>query len=175
MRVGNTSAQVIVLSHDAQFLKQLWEKFSVDDRAALQITYSHSTGSKLNVFDLDMACRGRAAAELDDLMAFRASGAGNLREIIKKLRVVLETHFRSAYPGSFLATDNLGDILRKIRDGGDAHPAFASYEDLDRINDYTADYHHGEDPRGASEPPLDQQELLGFVNLTLKIVNALPQ
>jgi hypothetical protein len=45
---------------------------------------------------------------------------------------------------------------------------------LERINDYTADYHHGEDPRGAAEPPVDQTELLGFVNITLKVVNALP-
>ena len=174
MRVANACRQVVVLSHDALFLKQLWEKCPPNDRSAIQIIYHPATGSKLSAFDLDDACRGRAAAELDDLLAFRANGAGNPREIIKKLRVVLETHFRFAYPGAFLADDNLGEILRKIRVGGDQHPAHDSYQSLERINDYTADYHHGEDPRGAAEPPLDQTELLGFVNMTLKVVNALP-
>jgi hypothetical protein len=125
-------------------------------------------------FDLDTACRGRAAQELDDLLAFRANGAGNPREIIKKLRVVLETHFRTAYAGHFLPDDNLGDIIRKIREAGEAHPASGHLEDLNRINDYTADYHHGEDARGEAEPPLDQQELLGFVNQTLQVANAMP-
>jgi hypothetical protein len=117
---------------------------------------------------------GRAQAELDDLLAFRATGAGNLREIIKKLRIVLETFLRSAFPGAFEPEDNLGGILQKIRGGGEQHPAHGYYQTLDRINDYTADYHHGEDPRGAAEPPLDQIELMGYVNTTLKIVNALP-
>jgi wobble nucleotide-excising tRNase len=174
MRAANHCNQVIVLSHDPQFLKQLWEKFPNNERTAIQILYHPTTGSKLCAFDLDDACRGRAAVELDDLLAFRATGAGNLREIIKKLRVVLETHFRFTYRGAFLADDNLGEILRKIRLGGDEHPAHDFYETLDRVNDYTADYHHGEDARGAPEPPLDQTELLGFVNITLKVVNALP-
>jgi len=174
MAAAQNGNQVIVLSHDAQFLKQLWEKCPSADRSAIQILYHPTTGSKLCTFDLDDACRGRAAVELDDLLAFRATGAGNLREIIKKLRVVLETHFRFTYRGAFLADDNLGEILRKIRVGGDQHPANDYYGTLERINDYTADYHHGEDPRGAAEPPLDQTELLGFVNMTLKLVNALP-
>jgi wobble nucleotide-excising tRNase len=144
------------------------------DRPAIQLNYHQSSGTKIMAFDLDTACRGRAAQELDDLLAFRANGAGNPREIIKKLRVVLETHFRTAYAGHFLPDDNLGDIIRKIREAGEAHPASGHLEDLNRINDYTADYHHGEDARGEAEPPLDQQELLGFVNQTLQVANAMP-
>jgi wobble nucleotide-excising tRNase len=174
MRAALTCNQVIVLSHDAQFLKQLWEKCPPNDRAAIQIIYHSTTGSKISSFNLADACLGRAAAELDDLLAFRVTGAGDPREIIKKLRVVLETHFRFTYSGSFLADDNLGEIIRKIRERGNQHPAYDDYESLDRINDYTADYHHGEDPRGMEEPSLDQTELLGFVTMTLKVVNALP-
>jgi wobble nucleotide-excising tRNase len=174
MRIGNASAQIVVLSHDAIFLKQLWEKCPPDNRASLQIIYHPATGSKLSVFDLDDACRGRAAAELDDLLSFRSTGSGNLREIIKKLRVVLETYFRSTFPGAFLSDDNLGTILQKIRESGKQHPAHGYYETIERINDYTADYHHGEDPRGAAEPPVDRDELMGFVQTTLRMVNALP-
>ena len=171
---ANACMQIIVLSHDASFLQQLWQKCPPDERAALQIIFHPATGSKFAAFDLDDACRGRARAELDDLLAFRATGAGNLREIIKKLRIVLETFLRSNFPGAFAPEDNLGAILQKIRAGGDQHPAHSHYQILDRINDYTANYHHGEDPRGAAEPPLDQTELLGYVKTTLKTVNALP-
>jgi wobble nucleotide-excising tRNase len=174
MRVANACTQVVVLSHDVNFLQQLWQKCPTDQRVATQIIYHPATGSKLAAFDLDDACRGRARAELDDLLAFRATGAGNLREIIKKLRVVLETFFRSNFPGSFEAEDNLGAILQKIRTGGAGHPASSHYETLERINDYTANYHHGEDARGEAEPVLDPTELMGYVNTTLKTVNALP-
>jgi wobble nucleotide-excising tRNase len=174
LAVADLGAQVVVLSHDPLFLKQIWEKCPPAARSAIQLNYHQSSGTKIMAFDLDTACRGRAAQELDDLLAFRANGAGNPREIIKKLRVVLETHFRTAYAGHFLPDDNLGDIIRKIREAGEAHPASGHLEDLNRINDYTADYHHGEDARGEAEPPLDQQELLGFVNQTLQVANAMP-
>jgi wobble nucleotide-excising tRNase len=174
MRIGAASGQLIVLSHDVQFLKQLWEKSPHNSRTGLQINYYRANGSKIAEFDLEQASRGRAAAELDDLLAFRANSAGNPREVIKKLRVVLETYLRSTFPSSFMPDDNLGGMLSKIRGGGAQHPAHAIYEDIERINDYTTDYHHGEDPRGAGEPTLDETELQGFVQTTLRLVNALP-
>lgn len=174
MRVAGVCAQVIVLSHDAVFLKQLWVRSPPAERVAMQFVCHPGTGSRICSFDLDKACRGRGAAELDDLMAFRATGAGDPREVVKKLRVVLETHFRTSYPAAFLTNDNFGAILGKIRAVGEHHPAFAAYDFLDRINDYAAQYHHGEDARGAPEPPLDPTELMGFVNMTLALVNALP-
>lgn len=172
MAVARRGAQVIVLSHDAAFLKSLWDKSPPAERSAAQLDYHPATGTRLTEFDLDNACRGRAQSELDDLLAYRNLGQGEPRDIIKKLRVVLETKMRDLYPASFAPADNLGGILGKIRGGGADHPAAARYDELDRINDYTQDYHHGEDPRGMQEPPLDQQELLGFVDQTLRIANA---
>jgi wobble nucleotide-excising tRNase len=172
LKIAEQCRQVIVLSHDSHFLKLLWDKVAAPDRTAIQISSYGGAGSKIGQFDLEEACRGRANAELDDLLAFRATRRGDPREVIKKLRVVLETYFRMAYAGSFGPADNCGEILRKIREGGEQHPAHACYEHLERINDYTSDYHHGEDARGP-EPPLDSDELAGFVNDTLRLVNAL--
>jgi hypothetical protein len=125
-------------------------------------------------FDLEDACKGRAASEMDDLIAYVTSGAGKPRDIIKKMRIVLETHCRAAYPGSFAAADWLGVILEKIQARGDAHPAHAIYADLDVINDYSKEHHHGEDPKdGAPADTIDEPELKGFVKVTLKIANNL--
>lgn len=172
LAVARAGAQVIVLSHDAHFLKSLWQKSPAAERASAQLIYHQATGTKIQNFDLENACQGRAQQELDDLIAFRRANIGEPRDIIKKLRVVLETHFREMYPAVFDADDNFGAILRKIRDGGENHPAAPWYRELGRINDYTQDYHHGEDPRGAAEPPLDRDELQGFVNQTLTLANA---
>jgi len=172
-RVGSECAQVVVLSHDVTFLKQVWEKAPAADRVALQIYDARSQGSKLLGMDIDRACQGRVASEIDDLITYETTGAGKPLDLIKKMRVVLETHCRTTYPAYFQANDWLGDIVRKIREGDDEHPAKSLYDEVDQINDYTASYHHGEDVADATPEDIDPEELTGFVRRTLKIVNAL--
>lgn len=172
MKVARNCAQVIVLSHDATFLKHIWEKAPAAERCSLQIFDAHVQGAKISIIDLDEACKGRIASELDDLQSHLVTGAGDPIDLIKKMRVVSETHCLTTYPACFCANDWLGDMLRKIRDGGADHPAQPLYDELDLINEYTAPYHHGE---GSTEstPSIDTTELSGFIRRTLKIVNAL--
>lgn len=173
MKVAGKCAQVIVLSHDATFLKQVWDKSPAAERVALTIADHRAQGSKIMPVDLDQACRGRTATDIDDLQTYLTTGAGGLLDIVRKMRVVLETYCRTTYPGSFLPADWLGDIVRKIREGGATHPAQALYGELDQINDYTSQYHHGEDMADATPDQIDPRELTGYARRTLKIVNAL--
>ena len=71
------------------------------------------------------------------------------------------------------ADDWLGVMVGKIREGGATHPAQALYGELDQLNDYTAQYHHGEDVADATPDQIDPTELTGYTKRTLKIVNAL--
>jgi wobble nucleotide-excising tRNase len=172
--VGAACAQVIVLSHDAGFLRQVWAKCPSDKRVALQLADQGEHGTKIVAFDLDDACQGRAASEMDDLIAYQASGAGKPRDMIKKIRIVLETYCRATYPIHFTGDDNLGDIVGKIRAGGEAHPAWPLHDSLEVIDDYSAQHHHGEDPADAAAPDqIDVGELKGFITLALKIANNL--
>ncbi|CAM5613649.1 hypothetical protein ATER59S_05739 [Aquamicrobium terrae] len=173
MKVAGNCAQVIVLSHDATFLKQVWDKSPAGERVALIIADHRAQGSKITPIDLEDACRGRTAEDIDHLQTYLTTGAGVLIDIIRKMRVVLETHCRTTYPGNFLAGDWLGDMVRKIRQGGDAHPAQALYDELDQINGYTSQYHHGENMADATPDQIDPSELTGFTRRTLRIVNAL--
>lgn len=172
-RLAKESGQTIVLSHDATFLKQVWDKAPADERIAFTIADQRSLGVKVQEFDLDAATKGRTATDIDDLQTFISTGAGGLLDVIRKMRVVLETYCRTTYPSSFTATDWLGDIVQKIRIGGPAHPAAALYDELDQINDYTKQYHHGEDTLDATPDNIDATELTGFARRTLKLVNSL--
>lgn len=173
MKVAGKCAQAIVLSHDATFLKQVWDKAPAAERVSLIIADHRSQGSKIMPVDLEKACQGRTATDIDDLQTYLATGAGALVDIIRKMRVVLETYCRTTYSASFAAEDWLGDIVRKIREGGDTHPAHALYDELDQINDYTKQYHHGEDVGDSTPDQIDPAELTGFARRTLRIVNAL--
>lgn len=89
------------------------------------------------------------------------------------MRVVLETYCRTAYPSYFEAIEYLGDMVRKIREGGSQHAAAPLYEELDQINEYTSVYHHGDDFKATTPDQIDSDELTGFVRRTLKISNAI--
>jgi len=173
-KIARQCAQVIVLSHDATFLKQVWDKAPAAERIALTLADHRAQGSKIMPIDLDRACRGRTATDIDDLQAFLATGAGSRLDLIRKMRGVLETHCWTTYPASFLAgQDWLGEIVRKIREGEEEHPARVLYDELDQINDYTSQYYHGEDVTDDTPDDIDPTELTGYVRRTLKIVNAL--
>jgi wobble nucleotide-excising tRNase len=173
MKLARSCKQMIVLSHDATFLKQLWLKAPPSQRVSFTIADHRDPGSKLLEVDLERACQGRTATDIDDLRTFLSTGAGGLIDIVRKMRVVLEAYCRTTFSGSFQDNDWLGDMVRKIREGGATHPAAALYDELDQINDYSAQYHHGENTQDLTPDQIDSTALTGYARRTLKIVNAL--
>jgi hypothetical protein len=111
-------------------------------------------------------------SDLSDLKAYVNDGKGEARDLARKMRIVLETHLRRVYGADFDANDTLGEIVEKIRKCGGAHSAWGLLTELDEINVYSRDDHHGDNPNfpAAGEP--DKSQLRGFVQRTLKIVNA---
>ena len=170
LKIGRRCAQVIVLSHDTTFLKQIWEKCEPAERVSLALDDRGDDGSKIVEVDLLVACRGRTASDTDALQAYCTTGAGEHIDLARKMRTVLETYMRATYPANFNDDDNLGEIVGKIRVGGDTHLAHGLYDYLNEINDYTIQYHHGANPADATPDAIDPIELKGFAKRTLKIV-----
>ena len=174
-QVGRKCAQVIILSHDSTFLKQVWDKAPVAERVSLTLADHRAQGIKIMPVDLERACQGRTAKDIDDLQNYVTTGTGEPLDLIRKMRAVLEAHCWITYPAYFqTGQDWLGEIVQKIREHGDTHPAHALYDELDQINDYTKEHHHGEDMADTTPDQIDSQELTGYIKRTLRIVNALP-
>ena len=57
-KVGRKSAQVIVLSHDSTFLKQVWDKAPKAERAALNLADHRTQGMKIMTVDLERRLSG---------------------------------------------------------------------------------------------------------------------
>jgi hypothetical protein len=62
-------------------------------------------------------------------------------------------------------------MLGKIRLAGSTHPAEPVYNKLSEINDYTSEYHHGENMNVVVPDQIDPAELKGYAKRTLKILN----
>ena len=126
--------------------------------------------SEIVQFDLEDPRNRRVASEIIDLLFFYKTGVGRPRDIVKKMRFVMETYCTCTYPGFFDSDDSLSSIVEKIRNTGEQHPACALLDELDDIHDYSRDHHRA----GDATDPLDIKELTDFVRRTLKIVKAIP-
>jgi len=171
-RCGESCAQVVVLSHDPSFLHLLWERLVPANRKSLCMARVGEENTTIVEWDIDRAVQARYRADIDTLQRFFSDGDGDRRDVIQKIRPVLEAYCRNIYPTLFGEQEMMGSIVGKIRDAGAAHPLSSIVDDLDELNIYCRRYHHGENPNAATEP-VDDAELQGYVRRTLRNVGCL--
>lgn len=169
---GNTSAQVIVFSHEPSFLHLIWERIPPADRKALWLARVGEENTTIVEWDIERAVQARYRADLDMLQTFLSAGGGEPRDVIQKIRPVLEAYCRNLYPTQFGPQEMMGGIIGIIRNAGAPHPLYSIVEDLDELNMYCRRYHHGENPNAAVEA-VDDAELQNYVKRTLKLVGCL--
>ena len=172
--VGESSRQVLVLSHDEKFLARIWSRLAMhaDDRKSLQMVRVGVQNTRIVNWDIEKATEPQHTADYKALVGFYTEGHGDPSEVIKKIRPLLETHIRLLCPDDF-TDDALGEIIGKIRDAGDSHLLSPLLADLDMINEYTRRYHHGDSPDMPREV-IDTSELQSFVKITLENVGVQP-
>jgi hypothetical protein len=130
--------------------------------------------SEIVRFDLNDPRNRRVASEIVDLLLFYKTGMGRPRDIVTKMRFVLETYCTFTYPSFFGSDDTLSSIVGKIRNAGKQHPACALLDELDDIHNFSWNHCRDDAPNRDVAEPLDVKELTGYVRRTLKIVKAIP-
>ena len=169
--ISRRCAQVITLSHDPHFLKDIWGKSRPAERASLMLFDRRSLGTMILEQDINQQCETTTAADRRELEAFARYNDGDSADIKRKLRPVLEHHLRAAYSTSFASTSlTLGTMTDMIRAGGPSHPAASLLKSLVEINEYSRTSHHAGDPLSTSPTRIDRDELRPYVEDTLRIV-----
>lgn len=164
--------QLIVLSHNAFFLRRVLDRCPTVEKVTYEIMFEGAEQwSSARVVNVDDLCRGAHNKLVDDLQAYHEHRAGDPTHVAPAVRKVLETYYRRAFPAYFERTDWLGEIIRKIRDEGALHPCFADLADLENCNAATKDEHHGDDPEVAPATPIDPDELSVVVRDCLRLIN----
>jgi wobble nucleotide-excising tRNase len=167
---GQNSAQVLVLSHDMGFLKRIWDRLDKQsaERKCLQMTRIGLRNTTICEWDIDQATQDQFKADRAALTNFYLTNDGNPRDVVQKVRPVLETYSRYLGGGVIADADTLGTIVSKIRGVGASHQLYDICGDLEELNDYTKRYHHGENQNAATEP-ISEAELHGYVKRTLEL------
>lgn len=94
------------------------------------------------------------------------------KEIVGRIRPLLETYLRYKYPLAWREQDWLGDMIGKIRlaqPNDTIYPCNCLVPQLEDINTYTQRFHHR--VTGVSADVPDLRELRTYVKLTLEIVH----
>lgn len=159
-RCGDRCGQVIVLSHDAGFLKQVWELLPSDERKALHL---HSAGrtTVLAEWNICEHLKETLQADIYVIQRFLDLGEGKPRDVAQKLRPILEGYCKNFCPGQFADTTMMGDIIRTIRSSGYDHPLFAALNQIEEFNEYARRHHHAPNA-SANFEPLNEGELRSY-------------
>ena len=171
-RCGDACAQMLLLSHDQHFLKLVWDLLPPADRKTLQLARVGEKNTTIAEWDIEQAVKARYRADVEILQRYYSDGEGNARDVVQKIRPVLEGYCRNLYPSQFTDEDMLGAMIGKITDAENAHPLSAIGDDLEDLNVYTRRYHHAENP-GAATEAINDTELAGCVKRTLTLVGNL--
>lgn len=163
--IGTRCGQVIVLSHDPQFLKLVWDNLPVDKRKAMQLHSAAST-TALTEWDIQEAVKESHLRNVEALQRYLEGDDSNAEDVAKKVRPTLEGHCRAVCPGQF-GNKALGEIIEQIRAEGETHPLHGLLEELDEINMYARQFHHAPG-EVAPDVILTVGELKNYCQRTLK-------
>ena len=165
--------QLIVLSHDEYFLRDVEKLCAGATKASYQMEYSDgdewSAAKHVRLGDL---CRSDHTKRLDKLTAFADHRQGDPDDIVLHVRQIIETHFRRSYTAYFPHNRNLGQMVRDIDDHVGVHPCVGVRDRMDALNSSTCDNHHGDDADVMPKRGVDPDALKVIVSDALELIGA---
>jgi len=172
LRFAGKAKQVIVLSHDVSFLRNLYDecpKKTVGLRC-LQMRREKS-GTGLHLFDIEQATASDYYVMYRKLSHFRDENIGDPFDIAKTVRPFMECWIKLQCPGNNFGSMMLGQILSEIENAdasSDLAQLQSDLQELQEINSYSTQFHHADKPL-APKPQVNESELLAFVSRTLNL------
>lgn len=148
--LGGKVAQIIVLSHDAYFLRDLREDMTPSEGGplptALRIKRVQNGYSDFSSMDLDRECEADYYRNHRLLSEF-SSGAGTAdsRAVARAIRPMLEGYLHRRFPGRVKRRRLFGDIVGEASSVSAPDPlSFLqdSVGELNEINSYAGQFHH---------------------------------
>ncbi len=172
-RLLNMAQQVIVLSHDAHFLKLFYDECPSATTNTKMLRMSKAgNATVIGEWDIEAAVLSSYEKDYRTLHAFYVERKGDPRTVARVIRPFLECLLRTRFPGHFQPNEWLGDFIAKIRAADETSGlqlAKADLPEIEAINDYSKRYHHQQNPNADTEP-ICEDELHAYVKRTLRLV-----
>lgn len=166
------AAQTVVLSHDKNFLRLLWEKIDQSTIKCVAIQTGAPGMTTIAPYDIERETQPRRITERMEIEEFVEGEKHEPAYIRARLRTVCEDFYRRGDPGLFHEAANLEEIIRILEAAPEDHPYKGVVDDLRDINEYSRGEHHAEiedDPAGESSG----EELKGFCRQVLELTRGM--
>ena len=172
-KLCSLAAQTIVLSHDKNFLRLLWEKIDQSTIQCVAIQSGAPGMTTIAPYNIKSETQPRHITERVKIEEFVEGESHKVGYIKTRLRTVCEDFYRRGDPGLFPEAASLGNIIRLLEEEApENHPYKGGIEDLRDINEYSRGEHHAEiegDPSGESS----DEELKGFCRRVLDLTRGM--
>jgi wobble nucleotide-excising tRNase len=170
-RLSGQAAQVVVLSHDRRFLRNLWDRLGDVTARSLQFAWLGDT--TITAWNIEQG-EDEFITTYKNLWRFCHAGEGDPEAIGRSIRPLLEEYLRMKLPGEFDEDPGLAACIARIRDATGESPAGQAkgmLNELEEIERQAKEQHFPEEMEG-SVWPLDPEAVLALGKRTLALVQS---
>jgi len=183
-RRGNTTKQIgslferaeqgFVLSHDADFLSEIWNGYGSHPRTAHEIM---RRGSESAIIAWDVARHAETEQKLRVVTLQKYVDDGitdgvTLLGIVQSIRPMLEHAYKAQYPKEFPSSSTLGEFIGTVGSSADGYLVnmLGRLDELKEVNDYIVRY-SSHDPSSTTSMLIDT-ELQNYAKRALTLMRA---
>ena len=171
-KLSGRAAQTVVLSHEKNFLRLLWDKIDQSKIKCIAIQTGAPGMTTVAPYDIESETRPRHITERMKIEEFVEGEQHEPAYIRARLRTVCEDFYRRGDPELFPKAVSLEEIIRILNGAPENHPYKGVIEDLRDINEYSRGEHHAQaddDPSGESS----EEEMKGFCRRVLALTRGM--
>lgn len=174
IKLSKDCNQLITLTHDINFAKDLCKRIGYNKVKSLKILRKGAN----NVFathDIEKETLSGVFKDIEVLnnhILFGSNTDLEKREVIRCIRPILEGILRIKFFRDIKFNEWLGDVIRKVNESKEGERLFRLkplVDEISEINDYSKGFHHS-DPTSAWGEVINDEELIIYVNRTLKLI-----
>lgn len=168
--------QVIILAHDAYFIRDLRDAFLKEDKTSpisiFQLVGATNGYTDFAAIDIDKECESVYAQHHRLLNQYSNGTGSDHKSVSKAIRPMLEGYLHRRFPGLLPKDLLFGQVVILIRDATGQSPlchAQNLVSELNEINDYAGQFHHDTNP-DADSTAITPSELKTYVERALDVV-----
>lgn len=175
LKLSKVCNQLITLTHDINFAKDLCKRIGYNKVKSLKIL-RQGTGNVITTHDIEKETLSGVFKDIEVLNNHILYGSNSdleKRETIRCIRPILEGILRIKFFRDIKFNEWLGDVIRKINESEEGDRLFrlkSIVDEISEINDYSKGFHHS-DPTTAWGEIINDEELLIYVNRTIKLID----
>lgn len=174
--IFDQSKQLIILAHDAFFIKTLKDEFHKkgEENNLSLIKIAHAAGgfSDLLNLDIDRECESAYYKNHRLVSEYINGTQHNERDVATAIRPLLEGYLHRRFPTHIAPGFLFGAIVQLISNspvGSPLHHAISLTAELNAINSFAGRFHHDTNPNAGSET-VPVGELLNYCQRSLDII-----